>query len=130
MENRIGDIIRYYRRKKGLTLEQLSKEANISRQTLSRYETGIISNIPSDRIEKLAEALKVSPAAIMGWEDDAPFSEQEEYYNDPEVARIAEEIHKDPTRRILFDATKDMSKSDIDFIVNLIDGLKKREQGE
>ena len=29
--------------------------------------------------------------------------------------------------RLLFDAAEDMSKDNIDFVVNLIEGLKKRE---
>ena len=37
---------------------------------MQRYESGKITNIPSDRIERISEALGVSPAFIMGWEDE------------------------------------------------------------
>lgn len=53
-----------------MTLEELGKKANVSRATIQRYKSGVISNIPSDRIELIAEALSVSPAYLMGWEDD------------------------------------------------------------
>jgi len=36
---------------------------------MSRYETGVIANIPSDKIEALAEVLKVTPSYLMGWEN-------------------------------------------------------------
>ena len=65
----IGGNIKKRRNKLGLTLEEVAKIIGVSRQTLSRYETGVIGNIPSDKIEALAQALKTTPAYIMGWED-------------------------------------------------------------
>ena len=64
----IGNRIRYCREKLDMTLEELSGEVGVSRQTLSRYETGVINTIPSDRIESLAIALHTTPAYLMGWE--------------------------------------------------------------
>lgn len=51
-----------------LTLDDVSKLLSISKPTLQRYESGVISNIPSDKIEKLASILETTPAALMGWE--------------------------------------------------------------
>lgn len=65
----IGENIRNKRQEKRLTLEEVAVKANISRQTMSRYETGVISNIPSDKIEAIADALDTSPATLMGWDD-------------------------------------------------------------
>lgn len=65
----IGKNIKHYRLKKGYTLEELAKLVGTSKQTIQRYETGVISNIPSDKIEAIADALGTSPASIMGWED-------------------------------------------------------------
>lgn len=66
----IGNRIKLARKAKDMTLEELSALLNLSRQTLSRYETGIIQNIPSDNIENIADALGVSPAYLMGWDDE------------------------------------------------------------
>ena len=52
-----------------MTLEDVAKMVGISRQTMSRYENGIIGNIPSDKIERMAKAMRVSPGVIMGWEE-------------------------------------------------------------
>lgn len=65
----IKDNIYYYRKKRGLTLEQLGTCIGVSKATVHRYETGAIENIPSDKIEGIAKACGVSPAAIMGWEE-------------------------------------------------------------
>lgn len=55
-----------------LTLEIVSKKLSISKPTLHRYESGVISNIPSDKIEKLAEILETTPAELMGWKEKFP----------------------------------------------------------
>jgi transcriptional regulator with XRE-family HTH domain len=66
----IGARIKERRKAKGLTLEELSLHVSVSRQTLSRYETGIIKNIPSDKMEALAWELETTPAYLMGWTED------------------------------------------------------------
>lgn len=53
-----------------MTLEEVAKIVGVTRQTILKYENGIISNIPSDKIELLAKALRTSPAYLMGWADD------------------------------------------------------------
>lgn len=65
----IGYNLKAKRLEKGYTLEDLAKQVGTSKQTIQRYETGIISNIPSDKIELLAKALDTTPAYLMGWED-------------------------------------------------------------
>ena len=122
----IGRNIYHARKLSGMTLEELSKHIGISRQTLSRYEIGIIGNIPSDRIEKIAIALNVSPAQLMGWEEMSG-SPEEEYYTDPAVNEYAEQLRTNPKMRLLFDATKDMSHEDIDYVVDLVNRLKGKE---
>lgn len=54
-----------------MTLEELAKAVNTSRQQIHRYETGIIQNIPTEMVEKLAAALCVDPAYLMGWEESS-----------------------------------------------------------
>lgn len=66
----IGNNIRAKRLEKRYTLEELAKKVGTSKQTIQRYESGIISNIPSDKIELLAKALDTTPAYLMGWEDN------------------------------------------------------------
>ncbi|WP_242835877.1 helix-turn-helix transcriptional regulator [Clostridium sp. DL-VIII] len=53
-----------------LTLEEVSNKLSVSKPTLQRYESGVISNIPSDKIEKLAAILETTPAYLMGWEEE------------------------------------------------------------
>lgn len=65
----IKDNIKSKRLELGYTLEELANMIGTSRQNVFKYENGIISNIPSDKIEALAKALRTSPAILMGWEE-------------------------------------------------------------
>ena len=65
----IGDRIREKRDEHGMTLEDIAKLIGVSRQTMSRYETGAIKGVPSDKIELIAKALGTTPGYLMGWED-------------------------------------------------------------
>lgn len=66
----IGERIRKKREERGMTLEELSKYIDVSRQTMSRYETGAIKGVPSDKIELIASVLRTTPAYLMGWEEN------------------------------------------------------------
>ena len=65
----IGERIKKLRLEKEYTLDEIADKLNTSRQTIFKYENNIVTNIPSDKIEKLALIFNVSPAYIMGWED-------------------------------------------------------------
>ena len=49
---------------------ELSEKIGVSKQTLYKYENDIITNIPSDKLQGIADTLKISPAYLMGWEDN------------------------------------------------------------
>lgn len=66
-----GDRIRRAREQLGLTQSELGTACDTTKQTIFKYETGIVTNIPPDRVEKIAQALGVSPAYILGWTDEA-----------------------------------------------------------
>ena len=63
--NRIKEL----RKAKRITLERLATAVGTSKQTIQRYETGVIANIPTDKIALLANSLGVSPSELMGWDD-------------------------------------------------------------
>lgn len=67
----LGEKIKFLRKSKKMSLEQLADLIGTSRQTVHRYENGIITNIPHDKIEALAKALDTTPARLMGWDDGA-----------------------------------------------------------
>ncbi len=68
----LQETLKQIRRARGLTLEELAAAIGTSKQTISRYEKGIISNVPFDKIEALATALGVAPADLVGWQSKPP----------------------------------------------------------
>ena len=67
MSNEIGLRVKTLREEKGYTLEEVGKFLHVARATVQRYESGVITKIPSDKIEMLAQLFDVSPGYIMGW---------------------------------------------------------------
>ena len=68
----IGDNIRKLRKQHGYTQEYLAEVAGTTKQAIYKYETGIVTNIPTDKIEKLSALFGVSPSYLMGWEEEQP----------------------------------------------------------
>ena len=69
-----GEKITLLREERGLSQVDLAYQVGVSKQTMYKYENDIVTNIPSDKIELIATALRTSPAYIMGW-DDTPFGD-------------------------------------------------------
>lgn len=53
-----------------MSYQELANKTGLSKSTLQRYETGSIKNMPIDKLEIIANALDISPAYLMGWEDE------------------------------------------------------------
>ncbi len=68
MDN-IGNKIKTLRKRTGLSQTELAQKVEISKQTLYKYENNIIKSIPPENIERIAHALSVHPASLMGWDE-------------------------------------------------------------
>lgn len=70
----IGDRIKEARLALGYSAEQVAAFLDVSPATIYRYENGDISKLPSKFIKPLADYLCVTPAYLMGWnnENDSP----------------------------------------------------------
>ena len=108
------------RKSKGLTLSELAEKLNVSPSTILRWENGDIANMRRDRIALLAKALEIKPTDLLDLTDNGG------YYIDPTVNEYAEQLNTNPNMRLLFEATKDMTKEDIDYVVDLVNRLKNK----
>lgn len=75
IDNEMQDImnrIKILREEKGLSFQDFATLTGMSKSTLQRYETGAIKNLPLSKIGAIASALGVTPAYIMGWEENKP----------------------------------------------------------
>ncbi|MST67569.1 helix-turn-helix transcriptional regulator [Lachnospiraceae bacterium BSM-380-WT-5A] len=60
--------IKFYRKKKNMTQDQLAEAANLSTSYISQVETGR-KNIGREGLEKISEALEVVPAMMIQCDD-------------------------------------------------------------
>lgn len=73
MKNNMNSIIKRIKKRRkelGFSYQDLADKTKMSKSTLQRYETGAIKNIPLDKLEVLASALEISPAYLLGIEEE------------------------------------------------------------
>lgn len=83
-----GRNLRRIRLERGMSMAQLAAAVGTSRQTIHRYESGLITNVPHERIMHLAEALTTRPELLMGWDEPA-FHEDAPTERIPLLGRVA-----------------------------------------
>lgn len=64
----LSTVLKQRRKEMGMTLAQIADIMGVAEATVQRWESGNIKTIRHDKIAKLAELLKVSPAVLMGWD--------------------------------------------------------------
>lgn len=78
--DKMGERILSSRLAAKLTQEQVAKSLGVSKAAIHRYEKGITAKLKRDKIQKLAEILKVSPVWLMGFDEDTPLYKNIEKY--------------------------------------------------
>ncbi len=69
MPENLGARIREGRLARDMTQEDLARLIGTTKQNVYKYETGIITNIPLDKLEEIARVLGMDPAALCGWSE-------------------------------------------------------------
>ena len=69
MPNDVGKRIKECRENLRFTYTELGQKVGVGASTVRKWELGDIKNMRADNVKKLADALEVSPAYLMGWEE-------------------------------------------------------------
>lgn len=100
----IGQRIKQVRKANKITQDDLAEKIGTTKQTIYKYENGIITNIPSTKIELIAKTLNVTPDYLMGWDEE-----------------------KQPTNNDrLLEALKTMTDDEIQNLIDYADYLKSK----
>ncbi len=67
----LSEVLKKRRSELGYTLLEIADKMGVSEATVQRWESGNIKSLRQGRISQLADILRVSPAALMGWEDNS-----------------------------------------------------------
>ena len=131
MTEQIHERIKRLRKQNKLSVDEIVKKLNISRATYYRYESNEIEKLPLTILEPLAKILNTTPAYLMGWQEphqQNKSTQTEGYYVDPETAEYAEMLRTRPEMRMLFSASRGISKEEMQEAVNYIEFIKSRNK--
>ena len=67
----IGERIKARRKQLGISVDAIAEKLGVDRSTIYRYESEYIEKFPVNIVPALSEVLMVSPAYLMGWENEA-----------------------------------------------------------
>ena len=113
----VGERIKLRRKELKISADTLAERVGVSRSTIFRYEKGDIEKVGPEVLKKI---LNISPADLMGWEDDAKNeigSSASSDYSETDLRKMAENAKT-------FDG-KPLDESDIVAIQNIIEGYLK-----
>ena len=119
-----NERLKSLRLSRGITQDQFALELNLGRSVVSMYETG--NRKPSfEVLEKIADYYNVPMDYLLCKTDS--IDTEPHYYHDPEVAEMANELKDNPDMRILFDASKKLSKEDIEAVIHIVKSMSGDE---
>ena len=111
--------IRNRRIELGLTQGDLAKKLGYAdKSAIARIESGA-TDLGMSKVEAFARALYTTPTELMGW----GCASCDEYYTDPEVVELAQEMYERPEMRVLFDASRNVTKEDIEQVAAILNKL-------
>lgn len=122
---KLGKLLRNARESAGMTLSDTAEKLGVTTMTIQRYEIGK-RKISLENVRDLCCLYGVDPDSLM---DNAmsggTSSISADCYDDPDAARIAQEVYERPDLRVLFNAAQDVSPEDLKVVIDLVDRLKK-----
>lgn len=114
----LGERMKQARIALGYSAEQVAEFLGVSPATVYRYENGDISKFPGRLIKPLADFLCVSPAYLMGWDDE---SDMQWHEIEPKTEKV----------RVLMQNISQLDSDDIDQLTNVFWAMfaKKLKKG-
>ena len=131
----------------GLSYVELEKRTGIPKSVLQRYAAGETKKIPVDAVERIARALDVSPASLLGWQEspDEQDDQTPRYESaaldageaaadaairlDADSLEILRAVRERPEMKILFSVSKNVTSEDLKKAIRIIEALQDSEDG-
>ncbi len=116
----VGENIRKIRKSKGLTLEQVGNKVGLPKQTIQRYESGAIRNIPYDKLIAIAKALGCSGGDF--FIDEVVNYTSEDFYTPGNAKEVVNLLHDKEAMNLVKKFNK-LSSANKKIVMSLVDGL-------
>ena len=120
-----AQVFKSLRVKSGLTQQEMSEKLNISRSSIGMYENG--EREPSfELLEVIADYFNVDMNYLLG---KSELSEHipDNYYLNEEAREMAQFMFDNPEYKVLFDASRKVSKNDIDVVKAIMDKFRSED---
>ena len=114
----ISQNIKDLRQRHSLTQAEFGEIAGVSDKAVSTWENGT-AEPRMGAIQKIADYFGISKADLL---EDAP-DDESAYYLDDDAKDLAEFMFNNPEYKVLFDASRNVSKEDIEFVKEMIDRM-------
>lgn len=116
------EVFEELRKKKGVNMSTVSREAGIPLSTLTDWKAGRYTP-KMDKLQKIADYFGVSVKYLTTGIEDG-------YYENDDTAAIAQEIFDNPDLRVLFDTARDADPDDLKTTYDMLMALKRKEKGD
>ena len=103
---------------KGITVYRVAKDTGLNSAMFTSWKKGDYTP-KQDKLQKIADYFNVSVDYLMTG------TTKENYYDDPNTARIAQEVFNNPDLKILFDAARNSRPEDIQMAADMLRRFKE-----
>ena len=118
----IGKNIKKFRELNNLTQDELGEKMGVSGKTVSSWELNR-TEPKMGMIEKLSNYFGCDTSELIG-----EAVKSNEYYLNEDTKQIAQEIFENKELRMLFDASRKVSKEDLKIAIEMIKRMKSDEE--
>ena len=121
--NNIGERIQQLRLERKLSQDELAAKLNMNRITIGRIERNE-RPVKDEELAQLAIVLGTTSDYILG------LSKKQSYYVDSETSEYAQNMLDDPDYKTLLNGYKNLSKSDLTAVNNIIRSLLNKDESD
>lgn len=112
------DMLKYFRMRENLSQSELAEKIGVSASTISMYEVG--KREPDFETEEaIADFFNTDLNTLRGRD-----TESDSYYLNSDAREIAQFMFENPEYKVLFDASRKVSKADIETVKMIMDKFR------
>ena len=119
----LKDRIKALCKANGISMNQLETDLHFGKGYISKLDKSTPNTI---KIQKIADYFEVSVDYLMTGESPV----EDEYYTNPETARMAQKLFENKDLKVLFDAAQDATPEDLKTTYDMLMALKRKERGD
>ena len=115
----IAQLIKQKRLEKGLTLMDVAKYVGVSDAAVSKWESGKIDRIRSDKLMKLSEILGISVVDLILTEEERAARDAKLQREKEEMDDIRNALKDNPKLRMLLSSSYKLNDADLDQLYRI-----------